>query len=263
MQAQGRGLQPFTQRVPQLRVSGKGGKTRYLPLHPGTHALIRDYLAAAGHDADALFRPLKNNTTGRLDQAIPPDGIYKLVERWRCPVCEVPRGDVEHPKVGSPGSCAGRGRGHQPGSVVGRLARGTSTARRDGSRTDANGSMSPAERQRRTAKRREQPPEADEDQPVGPSRKRIRCGTARRRTISCWRRKRISASRPARDLHRDQSNAPRSLSIFSIRPNLPYMPANASLDRTFGMYRGWRVASQCPLALARPRSSRPSTRRST
>ena len=26
--------------VPHLKVSGKGGKTRYLPLHPGTHGLI-------------------------------------------------------------------------------------------------------------------------------------------------------------------------------------------------------------------------------
>ncbi len=49
-----------------LRVSGKGGKTRYLPLHPGTHALIHDYLDAAGHGADeagALFRPVRNNRT--------------------------------------------------------------------------------------------------------------------------------------------------------------------------------------------------------
>ena len=48
--------------VPHLKVSGKGGKTRYLPLHPGTHALIHDYLDAAGHgtdDAGALFRPVK------------------------------------------------------------------------------------------------------------------------------------------------------------------------------------------------------------
>src|SRR5665213_1674457 len=30
--------------VPHLRVSGKGGKTRYLPLHPGTNALIHDCL---------------------------------------------------------------------------------------------------------------------------------------------------------------------------------------------------------------------------
>jgi hypothetical protein len=40
--------------VPHLRVSGKGGKTRYLPLHPGTHALIHDYLDAAGHGTESL-----------------------------------------------------------------------------------------------------------------------------------------------------------------------------------------------------------------
>ena len=68
--------------VPHLRVSGKGGKTRYLPLHPATNALIHEYLEAVGHGADepgALFRPLRNNRTGRLEHAITPDGIYKLV----------------------------------------------------------------------------------------------------------------------------------------------------------------------------------------
>jgi site-specific recombinase XerD len=71
--------------VPHLRVSGKGGKTRYLPLHPGTQALIHDYLAAAGHGDEehgALFRPVKNNNTGKLDEAITPDGIYKLVRAY-------------------------------------------------------------------------------------------------------------------------------------------------------------------------------------
>jgi integrase/recombinase XerD len=71
--------------VPHLRVSGKGGKTRYLPLHPGTHALIHDYLAAAGHSADengALFRPIRNNRTGRLERAITGDGIYRLVRAY-------------------------------------------------------------------------------------------------------------------------------------------------------------------------------------
>jgi integrase/recombinase XerD len=71
--------------VPHLRVSGKGGKTRYVPLHPGTHALIHDYLDLAGHgedDAGALFRPVRNNATGRLDQAITPDGVYKLVRAY-------------------------------------------------------------------------------------------------------------------------------------------------------------------------------------
>ena len=71
--------------VPHLKVSGKGGKTRYLPLHPGTHALIHDYLDAAGHGTDengALFRPIRNNRTGELDKAITPDGIYKLVRAY-------------------------------------------------------------------------------------------------------------------------------------------------------------------------------------
>jgi site-specific recombinase XerD len=71
--------------VPHLKVSGKGGKVRYVPLHPGTAALIHDYLELAGHGEDgsgALFRPLRNNTTGRLDQAITADGIYKLVRAY-------------------------------------------------------------------------------------------------------------------------------------------------------------------------------------
>jgi integrase/recombinase XerD len=68
--------------VPYLKVAGKDGKTRYLPLHPGTQALVHDYLDAAGHGADehgALFRPVKNNRTGHLDETITPDGIYKRV----------------------------------------------------------------------------------------------------------------------------------------------------------------------------------------
>lgn len=71
--------------VPHLRVSGKGQKTRYLPLHPATIPLVHDYLDAAGHGEDldgALFRPIRNNRTGRLDQALTPDGVYKLVRRY-------------------------------------------------------------------------------------------------------------------------------------------------------------------------------------
>ena len=68
--------------VPHVKVSGKGGKTRYVPLHPGTHALIHDYLDVAGHgedEAGALFRPIRNNRTGQLAGAITADGVYKLV----------------------------------------------------------------------------------------------------------------------------------------------------------------------------------------
>jgi site-specific recombinase XerD len=71
--------------VPHLKVSGKGEKTRYLPLHPGSNQLIHDYLEAAGHGADvngALFRPIKNNRTGRLDKALTPNGVYTLVRAY-------------------------------------------------------------------------------------------------------------------------------------------------------------------------------------
>jgi site-specific recombinase XerD len=71
--------------VPHLKVSGKGGKMRYVPLHPGTNALIHDYLDAAGRgtdDSGALFRPIKNNRTGQLDQAITADGVYRLVREY-------------------------------------------------------------------------------------------------------------------------------------------------------------------------------------
>ena len=71
--------------VPHLRVSGKGGKARYLPVHPSTHALVHDYLDVAGHCVDetgALFRPVRNNRTGRLEAAITPDGVYKLVRAY-------------------------------------------------------------------------------------------------------------------------------------------------------------------------------------
>jgi integrase/recombinase XerD len=71
--------------VPHLKVAGKGEKTRYLPLHPGTNELLHDYLETAGHGEDengALFRPIRNNRTGRLDKALTPDAVYRLVRRY-------------------------------------------------------------------------------------------------------------------------------------------------------------------------------------
>lgn len=71
--------------VPHLKVTGKGGKTRYVPLHPAAAGLIGDYLAAAGHatdDAGALFRPLRNNVTGVLAKPLTPDAVYKLVHGY-------------------------------------------------------------------------------------------------------------------------------------------------------------------------------------
>jgi site-specific recombinase XerD len=71
--------------VQHIRVSDKGKKTRYLPLHAGTIGLIHCYLEAVGRGADengALFRPIRNNRSGRLDKAITPNGIYTLVRTY-------------------------------------------------------------------------------------------------------------------------------------------------------------------------------------
>ena len=71
--------------VAHLRVSGKGEKTRYVPLHGVAEDLIRDYLKEAGHGTDhsgALFRPLRDSRGGGRKKAITPDGVYKLVRKY-------------------------------------------------------------------------------------------------------------------------------------------------------------------------------------
>lgn len=71
--------------VAHLKVSGKGGKTRNIPLHPAAGGLVLDYLEASGHGFDlagALFRPIRNNRTGTLLTAITADMIYKLVRTY-------------------------------------------------------------------------------------------------------------------------------------------------------------------------------------
>ena len=68
--------------VPHLRVHGKGGKVRHIPLHPGTQELLTDYLEASGHTQGALFRPIRNNRTGQLDRPLSADAVYKLVRGY-------------------------------------------------------------------------------------------------------------------------------------------------------------------------------------
>jgi integrase len=71
--------------VVHLKVSAKGGKTRYVPLHPAAGGLIADYLEAAGHGAEeggALFRALHNNRTEGASEAITPDAVYKMVRLY-------------------------------------------------------------------------------------------------------------------------------------------------------------------------------------
>lgn len=68
--------------VAHLRIHGKGGKLRYVPLHPGTAELVDAYLQAAGHAGDgqgALFRRVKNNTHANSRASITADGVYKML----------------------------------------------------------------------------------------------------------------------------------------------------------------------------------------
>lgn len=70
--------------VAHLRIYGKGGKLRYVPLHPGTAGLIDMYLEAAGHrgqELQALFRPLRDGRRAP-GQALTADGVYKLVTSY-------------------------------------------------------------------------------------------------------------------------------------------------------------------------------------
>jgi integrase/recombinase XerD len=71
--------------VRHLRVSGKGEKTRYVPLHGVARDLVEEYLQKSGHggmDKGALFRPLRNAHGGGREKAITPDGVYKLVRHY-------------------------------------------------------------------------------------------------------------------------------------------------------------------------------------
>ena len=72
--------------VAHLKVSGKGGKTRYVPLHPIAGGLVAAYLADSGHGTDpgaALFQPLhRGREVGGGAKAITPDGVYKIVRGY-------------------------------------------------------------------------------------------------------------------------------------------------------------------------------------
>jgi integrase len=80
-------VRDITQRrgVLHVRVHGKGGKTRYIPLHPGTAERITEYVEAVGHGNDPsapLFRPVRNNVHHRLDVPMTTDGVYKVVQAY-------------------------------------------------------------------------------------------------------------------------------------------------------------------------------------
>ncbi len=72
------------QGVMHFRIKGKRAKIRFVPVNAAAQRTIEDYLMLAGHRSDsegALFRPVKNNRTGRLDGHLDPGSIYRNVVR--------------------------------------------------------------------------------------------------------------------------------------------------------------------------------------
>ena len=73
-----------------FRIEGKGAKICFLPVAAKAARLIQAYLDAAGHGHDGpgpLFRPVKNPTTGTLNQPLNPTSIYQdVVRRYGEPV---------------------------------------------------------------------------------------------------------------------------------------------------------------------------------
>ena len=64
---------------------GKGGKTRYLPLHEEARGRLAAYLGAAGHAGEArgaLFSPLHRGRCEGATQATTADAVYKLVRQY-------------------------------------------------------------------------------------------------------------------------------------------------------------------------------------
>lgn len=69
--------------IKHLLVHGKGGKVRYLPLHPVAADRIHNYLERSGHHLVAPKGPLFLPLRGPVDRGgITADGIYKLVEAY-------------------------------------------------------------------------------------------------------------------------------------------------------------------------------------
>jgi site-specific recombinase XerD len=68
--------------VAHFRVHGKGSKIRYVPIQPMAQRLIEAYLSKVGHKEDLkgpLFRPVKNNRTGKLDRPLNTNSVYRNI----------------------------------------------------------------------------------------------------------------------------------------------------------------------------------------
>jgi integrase/recombinase XerD len=66
--------------VLHFKILGKRDKIRYLPVNAEALRPIDEYLELSRHASDkggALFRPVKNNTTGTLKKHLHPDSLYQ------------------------------------------------------------------------------------------------------------------------------------------------------------------------------------------
>lgn len=69
--------------IKHLRVHGKGGKLRYLPMHPVALERIYAYLEASGHHLEQATAPLFMPLRGKATEAgLSADSIYALVGRY-------------------------------------------------------------------------------------------------------------------------------------------------------------------------------------
>ncbi len=75
---------------PRMRVFGKGGKVRYLPIHPTTLTLVATYLEAAGHGASAcnwLFQSVSHHQSSKSNGGLTPGAVYsEVVKRYMNPL---------------------------------------------------------------------------------------------------------------------------------------------------------------------------------
>jgi integrase/recombinase XerD len=75
------------QGVMHFRIKSKRDKIRFVPIHPMVLRLIGEYLEMLKHGGgqehrdleEALFKPVVNNRTGRLDRHLDPGSIYRNI----------------------------------------------------------------------------------------------------------------------------------------------------------------------------------------
>jgi integrase/recombinase XerD len=75
---------------PRMRVWGKGGKVRYLPIHPDTLKLVATYLEAAGHKKQScywLFQSVSHHHASNPNCGMSPGAVYStVVKKYMLPL---------------------------------------------------------------------------------------------------------------------------------------------------------------------------------